>query len=122
MNPCKEGLLKIERFRKCDKVLWFYFPGFSSLAFLKKTTAIPIHPAVREAAILTGNDPIDFALSGGEDFELLFSMTPENMQQLTEKGVQVTAVGQVTDADAGRTLRMPDGATTVLSGGYNHFS
>ena len=49
MNPCREGLLKIERFRKCDKVLSFYFPAFSSLAFLKKTTAMPIHPMTRRS-------------------------------------------------------------------------
>lgn len=82
---------------------------------------IPIHPAVRQAARLTGNDPLDFALSGGEDFELLFSISPENKARLQKEGIQVTAVGRVTEAHAGRLLRSPDGKNFPLSGGYNHF-
>ena len=50
---------------------------------------IPIDPAVRDAARLTGNDPIEFALSGGEDFELLFSISPENKRLLEEKGFRL---------------------------------
>ena len=83
---------------------------------------IPIDPAVREAARLTGNDPLDFALSGGEDFELLFSISPENKRLLEEKGVQVTGVGWVTEAASKRILTFPDGRRIPLSGGYNHFS
>ncbi|BBO66233.1 thiamine-monophosphate kinase [Desulfosarcina alkanivorans] len=83
---------------------------------------IPIHPSVREAARLTGNHPLDFALSGGEDFELLFSISPGNRQRLDDQGIQVTTVGAVTDAASGRMLTFPDGRQTPLSGGYNHFS
>ncbi len=83
---------------------------------------IPIHPSVRDAARLTGNDPVEFALSGGEDFELLFSIAPENKQRLEEQGIPVTLVGSVTEAMSGCTLLFPDGRRTPLSGGYNHFS
>jgi thiamine-monophosphate kinase len=82
---------------------------------------IPIHPSVHEAARRTGNQPIDFALSGGEDFELLFSISPENKQRLTDQGIHVATVGHVTDAVSGRMLNFPDGRRTPLSGGYNHF-
>lgn len=85
-------------------------------------TDIPIHPSVRAAARLTRNDPLDFALSGGEDFELLFSISPNNKQLLEEKGIPVTVVGRVTEAVAGRVLSFPDGRRVPLSGGYNHFS
>ena len=83
---------------------------------------IPIDPAVHEVARLTGSDPLDFALSGGEDFELLFSISPENKRLLEEKGVQVTGVGWVTEAASKRILTFPDGRRIPLSGGYNHFS
>ncbi len=83
---------------------------------------IPIDPAVREAARLTGNDPLDFALSGGEDFELLFSITSENRQLLEEKGIPVTMVGWVTEAASDRILALPGGKRIRLAGGYNHFS
>ncbi len=83
---------------------------------------IPIHPSVREAASQTGNDPLDFVVSGGEDFELLFSITPENKQRLEEKGIHADTVGCVTDASSGRLLTFPDGRQKPISGGYNHFS
>jgi thiamine-monophosphate kinase len=83
---------------------------------------IPFDPAVREAARLTGNDPLDFALSGGEDFELLFSISPENKKLLEKKGIPVTLVGCVSEAASGRILLYPDGRKALLSGGYNHFT
>ena len=83
---------------------------------------IPIHPTVREAARLTGKDPLAFALSGGEDFELLFSISPQNRQRLEDKGLEAIVVGRVTSASLGRRLILPDGSKTFLPGGYNHFS
>ena len=59
---------------------------------------IPIHPSVIDAAQATGKDPYEFALSGGEDFELLFSISPQNKRKLDEKGVSLTTVGVVTEA------------------------
>ncbi len=82
---------------------------------------IPIHPHVEEAARHTGRDPMDFALTGGEDFELLFSLPPEKLPFLKEKGIQVVVVGCITEADAGRDLVLSDGNRRALSGGYNHF-
>jgi thiamine-monophosphate kinase len=83
---------------------------------------IPIHPSVRDAARLTGHDPLDFALSGGEDFELLFSISPENKHLLEKKGIPVTVVGRVTEAATGRILSFPTGKRLTLYGGYDHFS
>lgn len=84
--------------------------------------AVPLHASVHDAARLTGNDALVFALSGGEDFELLFSIVPENMPTLAAQGIAATVVGRVTDAKTGRTLLMPSGERRALSGGYNHFS
>jgi thiamine-monophosphate kinase len=83
--------------------------------------AIPIHPSVRDAARQTGSDVLDFALSGGEDFELLFSISSENKRLLAGQGIQVVTVGCVTEAQSGRILTFPDGRRPALSGGYNHF-
>jgi len=83
---------------------------------------IPIHPLAVEAARLTGNDPLTFALSGGEDFELLFSVAPRDRQQLERRGIDVVTVGKVTDGAAGILIQRPDGNRETLVGGYNHFS
>jgi len=83
---------------------------------------IPIHPQAVEAARLTENDPLTFALSGGEDFELVFSIAPGGLQQLESRGIDAVTVGRVTDESAGIVLRLPDGKRQPLAGGYNHFS
>ena len=83
---------------------------------------IPIHPSARDAARLTGNDPLDFALSGGEDFELLFSISAESKQRLDGKGIDVAVVGRITDTSSVRVLEFPDGTQKPLIGGYNHFT
>jgi thiamine-monophosphate kinase len=83
---------------------------------------IPIHPSVVDAAREIGEDPFEFSLSGGEDFELLVSISPNNKRKLEEKGVSLTKVGVVTEATSGRILKLPNGEQRPLSGGYNHFS
>jgi thiamine-monophosphate kinase len=83
---------------------------------------IPIHDQVRRAAQMTDKDPLDFALSGGEDFELLFSITPEHRQVLSEQGHHFPVAGRVTEPATDRTLRLADGTRVSLAGGYNHFS
>ncbi|WP_419662777.1 ThiL: thiamine-monophosphate kinase [Desulfosarcina variabilis str. Montpellier] len=85
-------------------------------------TDIPLHPSVIGAAHTMGKDPYAFALSGGEDFELLFSVSLAGKNKLEEKGVSLIPVGRVTEAAAGRMLKLPDGQKRTLSGGYNHFS
>ena len=82
---------------------------------------IPIHPSVGDAAGLTGKDVLEFALAGGEDFELLFSISRKNKQRLEDQGIELTEVGRVTDTSSVRVLVSPDGTQKPLSGGYNHF-
>ncbi len=83
---------------------------------------IPTHPLTRDAARRTGKRWLDFALSGGEDFELLFSISARNKQLLEKQAGKVVVVGRVTDAASGCTLVLPDGRRVPLTGGYNHFS
>lgn len=82
---------------------------------------IPIHPAVHEAARSTGHNAIDFALSGGEDFELLFSVDPDNRRRIEKSGIQTTVVGVVTETASERVLVLSDGKKEPLRGGFNHF-
>ena len=83
--------------------------------------SIPFHDDVRSAAALMGIDPLQFALSGGEDFELLFSISPENVEALRLTGITFYQVGKVVDQDEGIELINPDGTRRSLPGGYDHF-
>jgi thiamine-monophosphate kinase len=84
-------------------------------------TRIPIHKEVKSAARDLGADPYQWALSGGEDFELLFSIAPQKLSLLDGTGMSYYHVGRITDDTDQIVLIQPDGTRTDLSGGYDHF-
>jgi thiamine-monophosphate kinase len=83
---------------------------------------IPIHPDVRAAAADLGKNPLEFALSGGEDFELLFSIAPDKLAALEGAGLTCHQVGRVLAPDAALTLIHADGSKTPMPGGFDHFT
>lgn len=50
-----------------------------------RASAIPIHPDVDRLALQTGRTALDHALSDGEDFELLFAVSPEDGERLLKE-------------------------------------
>lgn len=82
---------------------------------------IPLHPDVIEAAHRLGIPPIEFALNGGEDFELLFTVAPENLSRLDQTGVDYYVVGNIAEGTRERVLITGSGEKIPLKGGYNHF-
>jgi thiamine-monophosphate kinase len=83
--------------------------------------AVPLHPDVRRAADLLGLDPLEFALTGGEDFELLFSIASENLEHLREIGLVLHPVGRITSMPGEAVLIRADGRREALTGGFDHF-
>ncbi len=77
---------------------------------------IPISQRTREAAEKIGKDPYFWALSGGEDFELVFTLPRSEIDMI--KDVSYTVVGRI--IDDGRYLVDGD-ERSELSGGYDHF-
>jgi len=70
-----------------------------------------------------GRDPMDFAISGGEEYGLLFTSSDPGLEGVNEVlGEMVTCIGMVTDR-AGMLERMrPEGAIVPLTlRGYEHF-
>lgn len=82
--------------------------------------AIPLHEDVMAAGQALGLDPMDFALCGGEDFELLFSIAPKNIPTLSKQGISFFSVGSVTEKNEGPLL-LTSGGQKPLPGGYDHF-
>lgn len=83
--------------------------------------AVPLHDEVHKAGRLLDVDPLQWAIGGGEDYELLFSIAPENIPRLRESGVTCHEVGRITDRFGEMVLISDDGRVTPLGGGYNHF-
>jgi len=69
------------------------------------------------------SDPLAAALNDGEDFELLFTLAPDQWEKLRSQWrnpLPLTAVGRVTDTRR-MEIRMPDGNVVDLEpGGYEH--
>lgn len=88
--------------------------------------ALPISPACRAAAAALNRNPLEFALSGGEDYEILIAVAADKkdaviqaIQQAT--GTPVTCIGHVTDKTGELLLHDAQGKTSVLGKGYEHF-
>jgi thiamine-monophosphate kinase len=68
-------------------------------------------------------DPLESALNNGEDFELLFTLTPDNYYALNDAWsmpTPITKLGTITDSGKIR-ICMPDGQVKILTPkGYNH--
>lgn len=82
---------------------------------------IPVHDESREMALEFNMDPTACALSGGEDYELLFTIRQEDYEKmvLTEK---ISVIGYITDAAEGAKLQTRSGNKYDLTAqGWNAF-
>lgn len=70
---------------------------------------LPISEEVQSIARIAGCDPLEWVLHGGEDYELLFSVSPAYVEQVresvyTETGVPVAVIGMITSPGEGLKL------------------
>jgi thiamine-monophosphate kinase len=68
-------------------------------------------------------DAVDLALSGGEDYELLYCASGDALDRLQREGVTVTVIGSIRAGSAAVTVRGLDGVERVwdAAGGWDHF-
>jgi len=91
------------------------------------TEKLPIPPAVRRVAELTGQTPWELALFGGEDFELCFTAPASAAETIADRvvketGTPVAMVGEILAAGSGRRLVLPSGQEVLLEPkGWRHF-
>jgi thiamine-monophosphate kinase len=89
---------------------------------------LPVSPACREVAAAAGVDPGDWALAGGEDYELLFASAPESEAAIHRAlqragGVPARVIGRVLPREERIRVRWPDGTVRPAAGhvGWDHF-
>ena len=82
---------------------------------------LPIHPETAAAARALRTSAATCALTGGEDFELLFTLAPEDVATLEAEGVDLTVIGEVLPPAEGLVLLGEDGEPGPLPAGYDHF-
>lgn len=80
-----------------------------------------MHPEAKQMALEFNVDPITCALSGGEDYELLFTVDPSDLEKIRfMPGVYI--VGEITEQKDGLKLHTTGGAIHELKAqGWNHF-
>jgi thiamine-monophosphate kinase len=69
-------------------------------------------------------DPLALALHGGEDFELLFTVAPENVSRLPRRvdGVSCSRIGELTDQAHGILIREKNRSWNLQPQGFAHFT
>lgn len=83
--------------------------------------AIPISEDAYNMALKFNFDPITCALNGGEDYELLFTIEPEDETKLSEDE-NFSIVGQITEKENGCVLITRSGNRHKLKAqGWKHF-
>jgi thiamine-monophosphate kinase len=93
--------------------------GVGAIVRASKIPMVRIPPDMQRL----GLDPLDMALNGGEDYELLFTVPKKFSSRLRRKlgGIPVTVIGEIT-REKKVILLGPDGRSTHLqSGGWDPF-
>lgn len=95
----------------------------SKVGALIDAALIPIDPLVKDLCGRRALDPLMLALHGGEDFELLFTVKPQNLGKLPRRvdGVSLTRIGEITETVD--DVRISEGSRTwkLDPGGWEHF-
>jgi len=87
----------------------------SGVGAIVEKEKVPISNKTREAGKILNKDPMFWALSGGEDFELVFTVPESKIDKV--KDTDPIIVGKITKE--GRYI--VNGEKKTLEGGYKHF-
>jgi thiamine-monophosphate kinase len=94
----------------------------SNLGCVLYEEKIPIHEDTRNAAFKFELDPTACALSGGEDYELLFTLPQQEYEKLV-LNEQISVIGYMTEPEKGRKIITKGGNTfDITAQGWNAFA
>jgi thiamine-monophosphate kinase len=95
----------------------------SQAGALIDSSSIPLDDDVKRLCGRRALDALALALHGGEDFELLFTVAPENVSRLPKRvdGISVSHIGAITDAARTIRIREKDRVWDLQPQGFSHF-
>ncbi|MBI3355191.1 MAG: thiamine-phosphate kinase, partial [Nitrospirae bacterium] len=88
--------------------------------------ALPLSPALLAYANASHTDPATLALQGGEDYELLWTVSPSKSRRLhhaaSQLGRRVTCIGVIRSQRFGIQMKFDDGRRRPIPiTSYEHF-
>jgi thiamine-monophosphate kinase len=93
----------------------------SGVGCVLNESAVPVSEDAYNMALKFNLDPITCALNGGEDYELLFTIKPEDETKIADEDT-FTIIGQITPKEEGTVLVTRSGNRHSLKAqGWNHF-
>jgi thiamine-monophosphate kinase len=103
--------------------LWHVIEA-SKVGAMLNADAVPVAEGVSEF-FRSGEAALSWAISGGEEYELLFTMSSRHEGKLAELanklGTRLTPIGTITSKTAGVKLAGPNGEKELKPGGFDHF-
>lgn len=97
----------------------------SNVGALVHSEKIPVAKSAVSLLHKQGRSPLSLALGGGEDYELLFTVSrkrrPAFLKKMERELCRVYEVGTIVQKGRGVMLRNASGVSEPLRGGYEHF-
>ena len=99
----------------------------SGAGALLRESELPVSNTLLEAASLAAKKPLEWALHGGEDYELLVTTPAESVRPLQEvlrraSGAPLTPIGEILPASEGISLKRADWVFALKNLAWEHFS
>ena len=96
----------------------------SSVGAVIESAKLPLDENVVHLCGRRALDPLALALHGGEDFELLFTVAPENVSRLPKRvdGVAISHIGEVTSQDRIVQVHEHNHTWHLQPQGFTHFT
>ena len=82
--------------------------------------AIPLSPAAEETALELGEEPLQAALHGGEDYELILVAEDDDAMRFQEE-LGVSVIGEITEGEGVKVLDPSGSPIEVDRSGWEHF-
>ncbi len=95
--------------------------GASGAGALIFSDAIPLSESLLKSSSQLSKPPLHYALSGGEDYELLFTVPPGEIRKLHTLGIALTEIGEVTRTRKMLIVDVRGKRKPLKATGYNHF-
>lgn len=99
----------------------------SGVGALLRESELPVSGTLSEVASLAAKKPLEWALHGGEDYELLVTTPAESVRALQKvvrqsRGAPLTPIGEILPASQGISLKRADGIFALKNLAWEHFS